>query len=53
MILEAKQVLFREQVHSLERRSRNAYDHLEQAFRKSSSLKYHKLKQIKIKYFEK
>ena len=30
MILETKQVLFRAHVHSLDRRSTNAYDHLEQ-----------------------
>ena len=31
MILETKLVLFRAHVHSPDRRSRNAYDHLEQA----------------------
>ena len=30
MILETKQILFRAHVHLLERRSRNAYDHLYQ-----------------------
>ena len=30
MILETKQVLFRAHVHSLDRRSRNSHDHLEQ-----------------------
>ena len=30
MILETKQVLFRVHMHLLDRRSRNAYDHLEQ-----------------------
>ena len=38
MILETKEVLFRAHVHSLDRRSRSAHDHLEQTVDKGGIL---------------